>query len=495
MRSNIFVQLLLAGLVLGCASTPMKLKESNTIVKTGDPSVLILYVSDLHSQLRPGKDGVGGYATLKAWIENEKANVGAKTDVLVLAGGDLVGKGSLPCQLTNDKDCLPLLKELGIQYSALGNYELYNKVADLQKLSEASGIVFLGANVLLKNRSGALAGPWSRDPVYFKGPKSGIGFWLSSWTMPGDVSAYDVQAFPSESDWLRLKQKAGDESVIFLTHQEMAQDEAFLKEACQHLGQSSANPIHGKSNVIGLFKANDHHEPRMKMSACDAPILEAGPFGNTGLRFFISQSKKLHDFKSIDPVVYTPNASLKTKIDALYSRLAPNADEVLVKNLSEKSTLDLAKWTADSFRFKTRADVAIVNEGYVKNALAAGDVTREDFFLTMPYTNKLFGLDWAVKDLEKSLCQASRRAVDSQLDHGSQLAISGLKLEDAGTPKCHVSGTRKSNVKVVVDSYMLSRAPRWLGADIKNRVFNFGVDSRRISMLYLENSKNLEAQK
>ncbi len=508
MRSNVFTHVFknaflsvsLLGLFSGCATGPLDHAKQLSIEKTNDPAVLILYVSDLHSQLRSGKDGLGGYATLKAWIEKEKSKVGPNTDVLVLAGGDLVGKGSLPCQITGDRECLPLLKELGIQYSALGNYELYNSPAELKKIADATGIQFLGANVAAKKQDLAASGAWNRQAVMYRGPKSGLEFWISSWSMQADVTKYDVQSFPSQSDWTILKKQSDGKPILFLTHQEMVQDEAFLKEACMQFAETKS--------VIALLKANDHTaEPRMKMSSCMAPILEPGAFGNRGLRFLWSKkdnktesshvfnSSKINDFKDIDTKVYGVDQGLASRIDALYAKHAPDADEVLAENLTPKSPADLALWTADSFRFKTRADVAIVNVGYVKHGLDAGPVTKEDLFLAMPYANDLKGLDWNVKDLEKSLCQASRRSKDAQLDYGSELAISGVSLENPGTAQCRLTGTRKNSVKVVVDAYMVSRAPRWLGKDIKKQTFGFGVDSRRVSMLYIDKNKNLEIRK
>lgn len=473
------------------------------IEKTGDPAVLILYISDLHSQLRPGKDGLGGFASLKTWIDHEKAQAGPKTDVLVLAGGDLIGKGSLPCQITWDNDCVPLLRDLGIEYSALGNYELYNKPQYLAPLVKTSKIKFLGANVSsisgskTRQKSREL---WSREPVFYKGKKSGVGFWLSSWTMPADISNYKVQAFPSGSDWSRLKSKLGGKEVLFLTHQEFDQDQSFLKEACLSLNGVTPEGTEKASQVLGLLKANDHYPKRVEKLLNCGNILEPGAFGTFGLRVLVKSngdmpSEVSSDFVEINPMKFKPDSGMKAKIDMLYSKHAPDADEVLVEIPTAKSKMDLALFMADAFRYKTRADVAIVNTGYVKHGIEAGVVTKEDFFLSMPHKNQLKGLDWSVKNLEQSLCKSSMRTMDSQLDHGSGLAISGAKLENIGTPQCKLTGLRKKSVKVVVDSYLVSRSKRWLGKELKHKVFGFGVDTRRVSMLHLKNKKNLDAQK
>jgi hypothetical protein len=185
---------------------------------------------------------------------------------------------------------------------------------------------------------------------------------------------------------------------------------------------------------------------------------------------------------------FKEDATLAKRVQDLYAKHAPDADQILFTLPTDLPRETLAKWVADSYRVRTRADAAIVNIGYVKHGLKTGPVRQEEFLLALPYANELQGTDWSVKSLEKALCDVSRAPKDSNLDWGSELSFSGFELQNAGTPQCKITGTKKSSLKVVVDSYLVSRSGRWLGRDLSKQVFRFGVDSRRVGFLHLKDN-------
>lgn len=486
------------GFLGACATQGPKSAPHNPyeVKATDEAAILVLFLSDYHSQLRAGKDELGGIATIKSWIDYEKSQVGPKTDVLVVAGGDMFGKGSLPCQMTWDQDCAPLLKPLGIEYSALGNYELYNREGDLKKLVQKSGINYLGANVT--SVSGRPLEFFKNGVVTYTGQLSGLKLGLVSWINSADIRRYKLRTNPSERDWNQWSQLSGELPLLFLTHQTLLDDQKFLTEACSRVG---------KAGVVALLKGNDHTPKRLLEDGC-APLVEPGALGNHGLKLLIraqqpnssgeeemgipSPYRLNYEFIDLRVRRFEPNAALAAQVQALYQKHAPNADEIMVSNAAAVSKKDLTDWVAEAYRKRTRADVGIANSGYVKNGLEKGEVTREEFLLAMPHKNDLKGMDISVKELEGMLCKASRRVKTAE-DHGSDLHFSGIQLVNSGTEKCKIEGTRKSRVKLVVDSYVLSRSSRWLGKDLSRRMFGFGVDSRRVKELHVADKKSLIA--
>jgi hypothetical protein len=474
---------LLLALVSACAHSPQERESPPTdaFSSVGDrEAILVLYVSDLHSQLRPDAEGRGGYAQLRQWVDSERARAGSKTDVILVGGGDLIGKGSIPCQESGDKECVPFLRDMGLAYTVLGNYELYNTPSNLLNLVRSSGATFLGMNVA--QRSGSAS--WATSPIKVIGAKSGLEFWLASWTSPFDIKGYNVRSFPSTSDWAVWKRQ-WDAPVLWVTHQELDQDLGLMKEACLTLAP--------QVQLLGLLKSNDHRVMQLDDTQC-APILEPGPFGRYALKMLLTSDPqnpgRLNvDSKFVEISGKGVHEDTKRRIAALYERYAPNADEVLFTAAASISRESLAQWVAEAYQRRTRADVAIVNLGFVKNELPKGAVSKEQFQLTLPHKNELLGLDWAAKDMEQALCSASRREADGDLDYGSELFFAGgARLENAGTPQCRLV-TNKRTLKVVVDSYLVSRSARWLGRNIAPKTFRFGVDSRRVSELHLRDQK------
>ena len=108
----------------------------------GDPQLVVIYVNDLHGQLRADLKNGGGYARLAAFIKGERDRAGTGADVLVIAGGNVAEKGALPCRKTNDNACFPLLKDVGVDVAVLGTSEIKRSAADLNHLIDLSEIFF-----------------------------------------------------------------------------------------------------------------------------------------------------------------------------------------------------------------------------------------------------------------------------------------------------------------------------------------------------------------
>lgn len=102
--------------------------------------MVVLFVSDLHGQLRGDPVRGGGYARLAGYIKNERAKADLTTDVIAVMGGDALGKSGLPCRKTGEKACVPFLKDMSIDVASLGNGELKRSVAELNELISLSGI-------------------------------------------------------------------------------------------------------------------------------------------------------------------------------------------------------------------------------------------------------------------------------------------------------------------------------------------------------------------
>jgi 2',3'-cyclic-nucleotide 2'-phosphodiesterase (5'-nucleotidase family) len=464
----------------GCASSP---GTSNAPASTGEalgpPRLVVLYASDLHGRLRGDPVNGGGYARLASVIRAERAKAPAGTDVLAIMGGDAAGKSVLPCRKTQEKSCFPLLKEMGFDAAVLGNGELKLPLDELNSLIKASGLVWIGTNV---RASGS--GEWQTSWLY-EGAKSGAKIWVSGWSVaptPGEVdlkkNRLAIRPRWNSADFSGWAKKFGNTPVLWTTHQERADDESFLQDACATSGLKS----------LALLKANDHQQLEIK-DKC-APLFEPGPFGRSLSRLVFDKSGDtwtLSEHSFINLGVDSPeDESVKAQIDKLYKERAPEAEEVVAKLEAPLDQPKLTQWLADSFRKTARADVAIVNTGAVKSGIDPGPVSRENLLLAIPYSDDLMGLDWSFKDLEKSLCKASQRSLDPFEDYGSDLVLSGASLVAPGTAECRLETGRKGALKVVMVSFMVRRSGRWLGKDVSPVAFRFGFKSEDVMFAQLK---------
>lgn len=454
--------------------------------------IVVLFVSDLHGRLRPGVQGLGGYSRLGGLIAAHKKNAGDRTDVLAIVGGDIAGKGAIPCQKSKDRECFPFLGMMGFDIGVFGNGELKRNKSDLDFLLKSSGIDWINSNTEALRSSADTTPLWTPIKVY-DGPKSGLSLSLVSWTIPPAPEEVDfsklgfrVRLPEPENEVNSLVAKLPkDKSILWLPHQSWAQDQKTLKAICQN---SSLPPS------VALLKSNDHVSRRLDKNHC-IPLFEPGAFGEFVLRLFLEPNgsegtlRIVHqDFVPVDsnsPV----SEPINLAVEKVYQRFAPEADKTLLVSVETKPLKEFAERVADAFRQTTRADIAIVNRGAIKGDLPSGVLNFEGLSFLVPYNDPLVGLDWKFKDFEKSLCQASQRRADEYLDNGSELFFSGMKVEGMGTPDCKVVLDRpKGQVKVVMAEYVAKRSERWLGKNLRSVVFRFGVDAHRAISLQAQRS-------
>jgi 2',3'-cyclic-nucleotide 2'-phosphodiesterase (5'-nucleotidase family) len=452
--------------------------------------IVVLFFTDLHGRLRASADA-GGYAEIAALVEEERAKLGERSDLLVLNGGDAAGKSSVPCVLSKEKDCFSLLPDLGVQLSVLGNSELTRSVQELNELIALSGHTWISANIHTKSEQ-------SWKPYFvFNGIKSGIRLGLTGWTAiptPGEIdlkrAGYEPNTAITSKNLEKWMKPLAGMPVLWLTHVEVEDDKKLLEKHCHDPGQNNKRGANNNQRVLAVIKGHGHTTFE-NQDAC-VPMFQAGGHGVNVLKLILEPrgaeiSLVHHEFlelKSRSAV----KPSLKKKIDQLYVEKAPNANRVMAQVSRDLTAQEFAKWAATAFRATTRADIAIVNIGAVKSGVMAGALSLEEMNFVYPYKDEIMGLDINTKKLESALCKSSMREMDGFLDYGSQLILAGADLLGAGTEDCRleVEGGSKRSVKIALVKYVVGRSERWLGQSLQSKAFRYGIDSERAFELYLK---------
>jgi 2',3'-cyclic-nucleotide 2'-phosphodiesterase (5'-nucleotidase family) len=456
--------------LVGCSTTA-------PTTKANDAKLVILYVSDLHSQIvEDSTHGLGGYARLKTLVDQERANAGPKTDVLFVIGGDLLGKGRLPCRKTKERACAPLVKGLAPDLIAFGNGELKFSHQALSELAKQTGGVWLGSDVEPTNKSRP---KFWKDSYMFDAPKSGLRMNFVSTTLfpgPGEsVGGSKLEFVNGAPSGFQAKYQSLTTSALLPSMLIVHDDLKRLDELGEELCSLSTRPFL-------VLKAHEHRTDQGRRQCLK--YVEPGAFGHKMARIEIGGSSEkpvVQDIKMIkvDESI-AKNPQMESQINALYEREGKGARRIVAKVNSDLSQEKVGKFLALSYQRTSRADIAIVNSGAIKDGIAKGNLDWESVLAAIPYNNQLKGLDWSASDLERSLCQAAARNRDRRLDNGSDLIIYGAELRDAGKETCKliVRGGKKVP-KVVVDSYLEVRSARWLGRELKGKTFSYGLDTER----------------
>jgi len=482
---SLFV-VLSAILIAACETTGAE-KQSSKPISPNDSRLVLLHLGDLHGHIDVGAQGRGGYARIAHLIKEERAKAGPKTDVVVIAPGDVVDKGNLPCRNTKDRACLALLSSVGIDLAVLGNAELYRGQSGIAEIAKYSKIPWVSSNVTTSTTSPSAS--W-KEEYFYRGPKSGAKFWLFSWVrnpytgreIPRS-SKIKIKEVINDRDWASWAQKSQIAPVLWVHHQRWEDDLGFAADACSQEGLKS----------LAFISADDHVE-NFDSTAC-APVAQAAPYGESIGRFEFSVNSEgqlfysSHKFIKVDESVEQDGVVLKL-VEDLYARYAPKAREVIAQLPSGLSQTEVGEWIAEAMRNSTHTDLALLNSGAIKSGLQPGALDREKLFLAAPYNNNIMGLDWSFSSLESSLCAASKREKNPELDDGSDLYIAGGKLVGAGTDDCKLEvKNKRRSLKVAVDSYLLGRSNRWLGRDISRVAFRFGFKTEEVVERYLKKNR------
>lgn len=451
-------------------------------VTTSGAHVVILYASDLHSQLIEGSDDLGGYARLQTLVNQERAKAGPKTDVILVLGGDSIGKGRLPCRKTNEAKCTPILGMLKPDVVAFGNGELKMPLADLRSLSAQIGGVWVGSNIE-PAKKGVM--PFWKSSYLYTGPKSGLKINFTSSAVfpgPGEARSGGQLDFVEPSvSFVDLYSKYGTvpgAASLMILHDDIARLDEIQRGLC-----------HRASQPLLVLKAHEHKVDQGTRGCLK--YLEADAFGRHVARLELAHSENAFQIKNIQMIEVNSkiqqDPAVAAKVEDLYKNYGQGARRVVLNLVKPVDENRLGKFLASTYQRISRADIAIVNRGFIKAGFPAGKVDWDTVLTAVPYNNQLFGLDWPAADLEKSLCRAAKRTMDRHLDNGGELIFAGASLVDAGKDNCRlVVKDGKKVPKVVVDSYLQTRSGRWLGKDIKGRSFSYGLDTERALELGIE---------
>ncbi len=465
---------LLLAFVAACAGTP----AAN---HNGSPKIVLLYVSDLHSQLVANAQGLGGYSRLMTLVGAERAMAGSKTDVILVMGGDLFGKGRLPCRKTNEVACAPLLGLMKPDVVSFGNGELKIPQTDLQALAKQVGGVWVGTNV----ESHKKQKPFWQPSYLYVGAKSGIHLnFISSSVFPGPgealgASQIDFSEISLSYGELFAKSNAGLQAANML----------ILHDDIKRLDEISASVCPRAVKPLLVLKAHEHKLDSGKRDCMK--YVEAGAYGTHIVRIEISGTNQKYVVDNTQTIELNEkiakDVAMEARIESLYKNSGHGAKRVMIKLDQDLSQERVARFLALAYQKTSKADIAIVNSGAIKSGLLKGQIDWEDVLFAVPYNNELKGLDWSAADLEKSLCAAAKRPMDRRLDNGSELVLAGAELRNAGSENCRliVDGNQR-NPKVVVDSYMVIRSARWLGKELKGKTFSYGLDTERALELGIE---------
>ena len=376
---------------------------------TKEVEIPIVTFNDFHGSLAESKSDVGA-AKLVGEIKRVKEE---NPNTVVVTGGDIY-QGSAMSNLLKGEPVTAMLKEMGLEFSAVGNHEFdwgYEHIPDWAKAGEFD---FLASNIYEKETGEPVEWAKPYGVVEREGKKVGfIGLATPETaykTKPDNVAHLEfkdpVEATKTWVDYLENEENV--DAVVVLSHLGSEQN----RETGEITGEIVE--VAEVPGVDAIISAHSHQKVEGKVNG--VPVIQAYKngrnLGYVNLKFDdkneLVVTTKLDDIsKRKDTLPVDKN--MEDILAKFESDLAPIMNEK-VTDLSvdlphnrDTGVSPMGATVAETMRRIVDADIAITNGGGVRAPLMAGTITVGDMYTILPFDNTLVTMEMKGSDIIKVL--------------------------------------------------------------------------------------------
>jgi 2',3'-cyclic-nucleotide 2'-phosphodiesterase / 3'-nucleotidase / 5'-nucleotidase len=375
----------------------------------------VLTLNDFHGRLEPmtptwaGGRPVGGAAALATYFKLEREGFGGPT--ILLHGGDVM-QGTPLSNLTRGRVTIDFYNTVGWHAGALGNHEFDWGTDILRARIRQSDFAWLAANIHV---AGSDTTPgWVRDTaiINLDGVRVGVVGLITEETgyktMADHVAGLEFVDGPSMIDrWVPRLRAAGADFVIVVAH-EGATCDAAMTSCSGPMVDWAQRVTHRPDLMVG-----GHTHEIVRWHENGIAIVEAGQWGTHYGVVDLERvhADSVHAWIRGTPVAWADRVPPDTALQRLIAEAAAEVGPQLVRRITTAAEPierghgenPMGRMIADAQRWKTGAQVAIMNAGGVRAPLQAGPVTWGDLYQVHPFGNMLMVLELRGADLREAL--------------------------------------------------------------------------------------------
>lgn len=387
----------------GAIAIAVSLSLSSCAGKGESNKLVILHTNDTHSQIEPGRDGLGGVLRRKAVIDSIRA---AEPNVLLVDAGDAV-QGTLYFYLYGGIVEQEIMNILGVDMRILGNHEFDNGADSLAAVLARSKALKLASNYDLEKS--ALNGMFEPYTIREFGDKK-IGFIGINLNPEGMITKgnYDgVEFLPiiATANLMasKLKEEEKVDAVVALSHIGYA-PAGLVGDSVLAVNSRGIDIIIGGHSHDTLDPLTDEGARRSRLYNLDGePVLvvQTGKAGRYLGKIEIDLDRLGDGAEPTYELIRIDNrydGKEDKSLNALISRYAAGVDSLMhnwvtfaPEAMSNKST-ELLNFLADFVfdrgkELDTATDFAIVNKGSLRADIPQGNVSEGHIINMEPFRN------------------------------------------------------------------------------------------------------------
>ncbi|WZX99456.1 5'-nucleotidase C-terminal domain-containing protein [Bacillus sp. FSL W7-1360] len=379
----------------------------------GDVTLDIIHTNDIHSALTD-------FGKVSAYIKSERA---AADHFLYLDAGDFVS-GDPIVDLNHGKPMIDIFNLVGLDAVAIGNHEFDYGPTYLQENMEASSFPWLGANI----DTGDTGVP-NPDPYVIldvNGLSVGV---LGLTEAPPSTAPDNVEGMTLEEDYV----------ATALAYQEELEANADVIVALTHIGHPNDRKLAEEVDYFDVIIGGHSHTPLQKPVVINGtPITQAGSslqqLGKLSLTYNADTDKVTAVDGQLVPV--SSFTEVDTEVQAVIDHYTDEMEDILGEVVGHSHTglprdgrthrdAPLGNFWTDAMKDLAGADIALTNNGGLRDGIASGPVTMRDIYKVEPFANQIMSIEMTGQALKDVLQFSYTRNGRNQID----LQTSGLHYE------------------------------------------------------------------
>ena len=379
-------------------------------------TITILYTADEHGWLVPtvekGEVKGGAAEMLGRWVALEGHCVGAaceRSATLALSGGDN-WTGPAISSYFHGEPMVEAMRRMGYAAAAFGNHEFDFGRDQFLLNQKQGGFPFLAANLRVKDGGPSEMALPAFTVVERAGIKVGVvGLATESTPRTALTSRFEGLSFEDEEQSLATAipraWNAGPDLVVLIAHECPEPLQPVLERHPEwrlsfvglgHCHKPYRGDVHGAPVIAPGWRMRQYARVRLTVDPSLSPQQRVIGIDASVVEVTRSESGP----PEVKPdVELTEGASRwKKKLDdALGEQIGFTAS-----GLEHKSS-QLGQWIAEAWREQLGVDVAIVNDGGIRQGVPPGPITTASVYSVLPFDNRLMVLKVRGQDLIENL--------------------------------------------------------------------------------------------
>jgi 5'-nucleotidase/UDP-sugar diphosphatase len=472
--------------------------------------VTILHWNDFHAHNQPQKGTkknsetgtedtyyYGGTGSMLGWVKKFRTD-----NTLVLNAGDDF-QGTPISNFTRGRSQIELLNLFNLDAFVIGNHEFDYSDASLDSALQMANFDYLSANVYLKSKARLIGKPYVIKDI------NGVKFGIIGITAP-DLRELSVPKNLTDVEMLNT------DSVIQVGINELKSQKCNVIILLAHDGIDNDKKLADKFyGDVDIIVGAHSHTPLFKPVVENGVIIvQAGAYskylGKLDIKVNVDKDTVVgffgRLFETNKDSAFDQEAD--TKVNEMVASIGPELKRVIGKlevdwksSYSEESAL--GQFETDAFRWKTGADIAMINGGGLRKSLLKGDITVSDIWEINPFGNDIDVINVNGKILKEMLNNNIKIKVDNAKEKkGSEmLSVSGItySFDTSKTPGKYIVDVKvgskavedNKTYSIAVNSFIYSQFKKFFG-DIPDAPKDYkttGLIDRDAIIEYVEKQK------